>query len=40
MIENYLPAVSTYASDIDNLFTLIFVLWVSGSFSPKQRSSG
>ena len=26
MIESYLPAVSTYASDIDNLFTLIFGL--------------
>jgi cytochrome c oxidase subunit II len=26
MIESMLPAASTYASDIDNLFTLIFVL--------------
>jgi cytochrome c oxidase subunit 2 len=26
MIENYLPAASTYAGDIDALFTLIFVL--------------
>ena len=26
MIESLLPAASTYASDIDNLFTLIFVL--------------
>jgi cytochrome c oxidase subunit 2 len=26
MIESFLPAASSYASDIDNLFTLIFVL--------------
>ncbi len=26
MIEQYVPAASTYAADIDNLFTLVFVL--------------
>ena len=26
MIESLVPAASTYAADIDNLFTLIFVL--------------